>query len=79
MIKIFDHIGYEVEMEYLKDVIKKYENGETFGLRIQLDKDEEMVDAHAVKTANVCFWRAYFDEKIINDCYIYPTAALSRN
>lgn len=79
MIKIFDHIGYEVEMEYLRDIIKKYENGEAFSLRIQLDKDEEVVDAHAVKTANVCFWMAYHDEKMINDYYIYSTAALSRN
>lgn len=47
-------------MELLGDIIKKYEKGGKFYLRIQLlDNDEEMVDAHAVTIANVCIWVKY--------------------
>lgn len=54
-IKIFDNLGFEIEMKFLGSVIKKYEKGEHFYLRIQLvDNDEEILDEHAATIADVC-------------------------
>lgn len=54
-IKIIDNHGFDVEMKFLRDVIKKYEKKSDFLLKILvLDKGEKMVDVHAVTTANVC-------------------------
>lgn len=67
-------------MELLKDVIKKYESGEAFGLRIQLlDKDEGMVDPHALKMANVFIQIKYSDEKMMTYLINISYCGFSRN
>lgn len=47
-IKVFDNVGAEVPMQYLKDVIHKYEKGDNFFLRIELmDSSGEESSSHA--------------------------------
>lgn len=54
-MKVFDHVGCEIPMEFLAKIIRRYENGENFYLQIKTR--EENHELNSVATANV--WIIY--------------------
>lgn len=57
-IKIYDHTGAAIPIRLLEGIIRKYEKGETFSLRIELvNNDGQEFDMHAFVLTKVSIFQ----------------------